>query len=257
MPRIVARAGRPAGGVDPVCEPARVPSPPGVADAAGNNAAWCAAVARTHGIAGTLAADAWTASERTPPLYPDAVTLRPDVDARSLLARIDAGAGASVKDSFATLDLAPHGLSVLFEATWISLTAGTGSLRGDTATLAIVDASTFAAWEVAWRGDGPADLLRPELVDVAGVTVLATAGADGTIVGGAVLFATTDTVVGVSNVFAPRDGIDAAWRGIVAWAAMHRPGAQLVGYEQGDDLAAAWRIGFEPVAPLRVWARDA
>jgi hypothetical protein len=256
MARIVPRAGRHAGGVGPVCEPARVPSPPGVADAAGNNAAWCDLVARTHGITGTFAADAWSAPERTPPLYPDAVTLRPDVDGRSLLARIDAGPGASVKDSYATLDLAPRGFTVLFEATWISLPAGIGSLHGDTATLARVDASTFPAWEDTWRGDGPADVLRPELVDGAGVTVLATTAVGGAIVGGAVLFATTDTVVGVSNVFAPRDGIDAVWRGIVAWTAMHRPGAQLVGYEQGADLAAAWRIGFEPVAPLRVWVRD-
>ncbi len=239
-----------------MCEPARVPSPPGIADAAENNAAWCDAVARTHGIVGAFAPDAWTAPERTPPLHPDAVTLGPDVDPRSLLARIDTSPGASVKDSFATLDLAPHGFTVLFDATWISLTAGFGSLHGDTATLARVDASMFPAWEATWRGDGPADVLRSELVDVAGVTALATTGADGAIVGGATLFATTDELVGISNVFAPAVARDAMWRGIVAWAAMHRPGATLVGYERGADLAAAWRIGFEPVAPLRVWARD-
>ncbi|GAB3936384.1 hypothetical protein GCM10027614_12800 [Micromonospora vulcania] len=51
--------------------------------------------------------------------YPDAVTLRPGVDVAALLRRIDAGPGASVKDSFADLDLADHGFRVLFDAEWI------------------------------------------------------------------------------------------------------------------------------------------
>lgn len=232
-------------------------SEPEVPEAAANNAAWCDAIARTHGIAGAFATDAWTAPERTPPLYPDAVTLRPDVDAQSLLTRIDAGPGASVKDSFATLDLVPYGFSVLFDATWIARAPGTGSLTGDTLQLVAVDASNFALWELAWRGDGPRDVLRPALLEVAGVTVLATTRPDDSIAGGAVLFATTDRVVGVSNVFAPAESLDAQWRGIVVWTELHAPGATLVGYESGADLAAAWRIGFDPVAPLRVWRRDA
>lgn len=234
-----------------------MPTVPGVAEAVVNNAAWCDAVARTHGITGRFATDAWTAPTRTPPLYPDAVTLRPDVDARSVLARIDAGPGASVKDSFATLDLAPHGFSVLFDATWIVRASGTGALTGATAAFAAVDATTFPAWEVAWRSDGPAGVLRPDLVDLPGVTVLAATGPTGSIVAGAVLFATTDAVVGVSNVFAPADALDAAWQGVVAWTELHVPAAAIVGYEAGVDLAAAWRIGFEPIAPLRVWTRDA
>ena len=36
-------------------------------------------VCRTHGVTGGFAVDAWTAPVRTPPLYPDAVVLRPDV----------------------------------------------------------------------------------------------------------------------------------------------------------------------------------
>ena len=59
-----------------------------------------------------------------------------------------------------------------------------------------------------------------------------------------------------SNVFADPSAPDVTWQGIVAWAAMHHPGSTLVGYETGPDLAAAWRVGFEPIAPLRVWMRD-
>jgi hypothetical protein len=225
-----------------------------VADAAANNAAWCDAVARTHDVTGAFGADAWTAPIRTPPLYPDAVTLRPDAAARTLLARIDTGPGVSVKDSFATLDLAPHGFRVLFDATWITLAPGAGSLRGETLAFAAVDPDEFPTWVRAWRGDdGPDDVLRPELLDDPAITFLLsdTTGR----AAGAALYATKD-VIGLTNVFAPDDALDAAWQGIVAWALTHHPENSLVGYETGADLAAAWRIGFEPIAPLRVWTRD-
>jgi hypothetical protein len=60
-------------------------------------------------------------------------------------------------------------------------------------------------------------------------------------------------VVGISNVFALDDGPDAAWP--VVLEAVHRlfPTLPVVGYEHGDDLAAAARHGFEPVGPLRIW----
>ena len=131
-----------------------------VGDAVANNAAWCDLVCRTHGVTGGFAADAWTAPVRTPPLYPDAVVLRPDADPRSVLDRIDCGSGASVKDSFATLDLAPFGFRVLFDATWIVRSTTSGTLTGETAALAPVDQDGFAAWEAAWRGaDGAVDVL--------------------------------------------------------------------------------------------------
>lgn len=218
-----------------------------------NNAAWCDAVCRTHGITGRFATDAWTSPVRTPPLFPDAVTLRPDAEPGSVLGRIDAGPGASVKDSFAALDLAPHGFSVLFDAEWIARAPGTGSLVGDALRYATVTAAGFPDWEAARRGDGPTDVLRSELLDDPAASLLA--AVDRPTVAGAVLYATTD-VVGVTNVFAPDDARDAAWRGIVAWTELHRPGVTSVGYESGADLAAASRIGFESLAPLRVWMRD-
>lgn len=45
--------------------------------AAHNNAAWCAAVSGDGGFT----AEAWTSPRRTPPSYPDAVTLTPDEEA--------------------------------------------------------------------------------------------------------------------------------------------------------------------------------
>ena len=89
------------------------------AAAARNNAEWCDIVCGSHGLAGRTDDEAWSVPRRSPQWYPDAVTLRPGVDAEALLARIDAGPGASVKDSFADLDLSGYGFRVLFDAQWI------------------------------------------------------------------------------------------------------------------------------------------
>ena len=73
--------------------------------AARNNALWCDAVARSHGVVTTTDAAAWTAATRTPPYYPDAVTLSPTVGEYDVLARVDDSDGCSVKDSWSRLDL--------------------------------------------------------------------------------------------------------------------------------------------------------
>ncbi len=86
------------------------------AAAAGENAQWCSAMG---GVKGEWADTYWHAPGRTGEFYPDAVTLHPTVDVDEMLARIDASSGASVKDSFATLDLEPHGFDVLFDAVWV------------------------------------------------------------------------------------------------------------------------------------------
>ncbi|GGW27569.1 hypothetical protein [Streptomyces xantholiticus] len=86
--------------------------------AARNNAEWCEAMCRAHGLPGTFGSRAWTNPRRTPPLYPDAGTLSEDATADDVLAAIDraGGGGCSVKDSFGSLDLSGAGFDVLFEA---------------------------------------------------------------------------------------------------------------------------------------------
>jgi TDG/mug DNA glycosylase family protein len=88
------------------------------ASASMQNAKWCST---QGGVRGRLTDAYWYAPRRTNEFYPDAVTLHPVVDVDEMLTRIDVSAGASVKDSFATLDLRPHGFEVLFEATWVEL----------------------------------------------------------------------------------------------------------------------------------------
>jgi hypothetical protein len=56
---------------------------------------------------------------RTPPYYPDAVTLRPNIAVEDLLSAIDVGEGCTVKDSFACLDLGAAAFRPLFRAEWV------------------------------------------------------------------------------------------------------------------------------------------
>ncbi|MEU8672423.1 hypothetical protein AB0C71_36640 [Streptomyces anulatus] len=222
--------------------------------AARNNAEWCAAMSRTHGSTGEFGAHAWAAPSRTPLYYPDAVTLVPGAGRAALVSRIDTVApGASVKDSFADLDLTEAGFEVLFEAQWIHRPAGAPAPEPDLSWDVAGDPDALRAWALAWDdGDGNADLFRPELLDDPATFVLAGHSADGRVVAGAVA-SRSDRVVGISNVFALDCGPDTAWPVVLDAVNKLFPTLPVVGYEQGEDLAAAIRHGFEPVGPLRVW----
>jgi G:T/U-mismatch repair DNA glycosylase len=83
--------------------------------AARANAKWCSA---QGGVRGRYTDTFWYAPRRTAEFYPDAVTLHPHVDVDAMLSKIDLSPGASIKDSFATLDLRPHGFKVLLKGHW-------------------------------------------------------------------------------------------------------------------------------------------
>lgn len=223
--------------------------------AARNNADWCATMCRAHGLPpGTFGDRAWTSARRTPPYYPDAVTLRPDATPDDVLGRIDRDTpGCSVKDSFGMLDLAPHGFRVLFEAQWIHRPAG--PVPGGPARCEPVRTpGDLAAWQHTWSGGEPApDLFRPVLLTDSATTVLAGRAPDGRITAGAVLSQGAG-VVGVSNLFGPADD---AWPACLAAAHRLHPDLPVVGYEHGDGLAAALRHGFTEVGPLRIWLAEA
>jgi len=226
---------------------------------AANNAEWCDAVCRSHGIDTQADGRVWSSRTRTPPLYPDAVTLVSDLSPDELLARVGSSAGCSIKDSFASLDLAAHGFRVLLRAQWIArpptvVDPPAPSAMSRWSVVRGVDA--FIAWERAWRGhNGPADVLRPALVHAPGVTLLAQL-LDDRIVGGAVLNGRAE-VVGISNFFTALSGGSDSWRGCLALASTLFPRATLVGYETGEALDVAIESGFESVGPLQVWIADA
>lgn len=228
---------------------------PTVAAAARNNAEWCDLVCRTHGISGTFGSDAWTASMRTPAFYPDAVTLMPSAPAAAILDRVDASGGCSVKDSFATLDLAPHGFRVLFEAAWIARPVQPVRASDAAGWRAVAHAGELDEWQAASNSiGGSSSTFRPALLDDPDVVVLAR-HRDGCVEAGAILNRAAG-VIGLSNLFAGAADLEATWAGAVAAAAHRFPDVAIVGYESGDALAAAHHCEFTSLCALRVWIND-
>ncbi len=226
-----------------------------IALAALDNARWCDAVCRSHGVVGVTDALAWTSPLRTPPYYPDVVTLSPDAEEYALLARVDASDGCSVKDSFASLDLSMEDFARLVEGEWLwhdrpAAPGGDGRRWSRVTT-----AESMRAWVTAWSPD-PEDerILPPSLLDEPGVVVLSGSDERGVVVAGAVL-TVGDTVAGLGNLFSRDGDVAATWHGAVAAAREVVGGIPLVGWEAGASLAAADAAGCERIGPLTVWIR--
>ncbi len=221
--------------------------------AAANNARWCDVVCRSHGAKPRLDDTMWTSATRTPPLYPDAVTLIRSPSLPDLLARIDASPGCSIKDSFSSLDFHLFGFAVLFEAQWVARTSPRSLPLHVGPTWDLVrDAASFAEWERAWRQNGGLeDLLRPDLLAVDTVSVLVARMQDRVVAGG--ILNRAAGVVGISNMFWRSGTPSAAWSGLLGFADALLPGSTFVGYEKADGLHALEQHGFEPAGPLRVW----
>jgi hypothetical protein len=81
-----------------------------VRTAARNNAEWCDRVCRLHGQAGTYHDGGWTVPKRSPPLYPDAVTLDPAASVDAILAAIDTSPGCSLKGQFRVSEFRVRGI---------------------------------------------------------------------------------------------------------------------------------------------------
>lgn len=184
--------------------------------AADNNARWCDLVCRSHGVPTAFQDGLWVATRRSPPLYPDAVTLRPGISVEAVLADIDAGPGCSLKDSFADLDLAAVGFEELFGASWIAREPGEAG--GEATRWSAVEGELDASVRELAAGSSSAIANR------------------------------TGSVVGISNVFG-----DDAWTGLAEAVWEEFPGLTLVGYEHGEALGAALAAGFRELGPLRVW----
>ena len=217
-----------------------------------NNARWCDAVCRSHGYPGQFTGRLWTSVRHALPFYPNAITLSPDATAAEVTAGQNPSRPFAIKDSFARLDLVPHGLTPLFDATWIAVPTPAGG--DDPSWGAVTDRGELVRWEAAWAGGGEViGLFQPALLDDPDCAVLA-CRRDGAQVGGAIAY-TAGGVTGISNVFKSGIADDPLWAGAVRAIARARPGLPIVGYERGEDLAAARQAGFTVLGPLRIWAR--
>jgi hypothetical protein len=222
-----------------------------VTAAARNNADWCDAFCRGHGMAPELTAERWFSAARTPPYYPDAVTLVPGLSPEAVLDGVDAGPGCSVKDSFGDVDLTQAGFVVLFPAEWLVLGVGPTAPRSWSR---VGDQAELAEWDAAW-GDAPTDSrFFPDVLLADDRLAFLAGRKDGQITAGATASRSAD-VIGLGNVFAVDDDLESAWAGAAATATELWGDLPLVTYDHGDALRAAQRAGFEPIGRLRVWMR--
>jgi hypothetical protein len=238
--------------------------------AALNNALWCDTVCRAHGVPGEFVGGVWLNRHAPPPYHSNLVVVGHDVrldprqpPLRELFDRPPVP-DWSVKDSHSVHDLAAAGFAPLFDAQWIwhepprasAAPAGKPGSGWDR----VVAAADLERWNHAWAAEGTDPVMRgrppqfpPSLLADGDIAFFALR--DGArIVGGAIANRTAP-VVGVSNTFGATRSSAGFWRSLVDKAAVVFPGLALVGYERGDELAAAIGAGFEPIGPLRVWIR--
>ncbi|HEY7630085.1 MAG TPA: hypothetical protein VH817_05260 [Thermoleophilaceae bacterium] len=225
---------------------------PRALSAARNNAHWCDAVCRSHGLRTAFSEQLWIAPRGSPPLYPDAITLAPGLRAEAVLSDIDTSTGCSVKDSFADVDLREHAFSELFEASWFERAPAPTDARPRLRWRVITTEQQLSRWAAAADLEG---LFGVDLLGDPTVRFLVVEDEDGS--SGGAIVNRTDAVVGVSNVFTTGIEPDALWADLPAAVGELFERLPLVGYEHGEPLAQALAAGFEPVAPLRVWLKRA
>jgi hypothetical protein len=231
--------------------------------AALNNAQWCAAMCRAHGGRSHLSASLWHADQPMPAFYPSAVTLRSTAQAQAEILRKIAtarlAAGSTVKDSYATLDLAAAGFAPLFDAAW--LWRPLDAPAGDTGGLQwrrVADEATLARWQTAWSAEAlTPPVFVPALLQQGEHFILA--GWRGSQIVAGCVASHSKAVIGLSNWFAPSlDAAEevAALQACAAAIAQWHPELPLAGYETGERLARFQAAGFAPIGPLRVWRKS-
>jgi hypothetical protein len=217
-------------------------------DAARNNAEWCDTFCRSYGIAGRFADSAWSSPTRTPPLYPDAVTLSRGLLGEALLGAIDNGPGASVKDSFADLDLAPLGFEVLFCAEWLCQTDdGVAVSRWSS----VSDVAALARWERAWGGAG--DFFRAALLEEGDVAVLVRYDEDAVAAGA--IANRSRAAIGLTNLFDTAGDHESAFVEAASAARVRFGPLPVVCHEHGQALEAAKGAAFVTIGELVVWVK--
>ncbi len=229
-----------------------------------NNALWCDTVCRAHDRPGEFLDAIWVNRHAAPRFYPNAVTLSAQGSAAQLerlheLVETGIPGAWGVKDSFSTLDLAPLGFRLLFDAAWLWWPASRPAPQSGSAGArwARVQApSELADWERTWSGaphEQPPRIFLPALLADADIAIVA-AYRNERIVAGAIANRSGE-VVGISNIFVPADDGERLRAGCVAAVQDAFAGLSIVGYELGQDLADMRTLGFDEIGPLRVWLR--
>jgi hypothetical protein len=219
-----------------------------------NNVAWCATVCSAHAVGDRSDSTLWATDATPPRYYPDVITLGRDTPASAVAAIVAGRARASVKDSFARLDLAALDLRVLFDARWLAWIPADGVRPPDPKARwsPIRTAAVLARWEAAWA-TGPDDrgTFPPVLLERTDVHFLA-GWRDGEITAAFVAFE-TGRFVGITN---EHGGLDRAGfaAGLSAIGAL-RGDRPVIGYAADRAASALVNAGATELGRLRVWAR--
>lgn len=226
-----------------------------------NNAAWCDAVCRSHGVHGEFMPSAWMVQVKTPPFYPNLITLTKDggpeqvaLVSKLLEAGIEGEIG--VKDSFSAINLAPLGFRILFESEWL-IRAGDAPLPNvhDGIEWRKINESMLEQWERAWASQEPSTtkIFLPALLKDENIVFLG-GFRKGIIVAGCIANK-TDGIVGLSNVFSSTEEAKDVWAGCLRMVSTLFPSLPIAGYETGESLAIAKNMGFEFLGRLKIWVR--
>ena len=216
--------------------------------AAGNNADLYEAVLGGHGITTRRGRGALIVTDTPLPYYSQVVTL----DRAAGTADRDMPRPCAVKDSFASLGLAPDGFDILFEARWIWREA-TGERAMPEGWVRVTEPADLAAWERAWKANGsPTDraMFLPAHLEDPWLGFFGRRAGDGADFESGCIGNRSAECVGLSNVFGRSPDAFAEAAAVVE---RFGGGLPVVGYEAGEALDHAMRAGFEDVGPLRVW----
>lgn len=214
-----------------------------------NNIVWCGLVCETHGITAASGKHIWRTTSNAPIYYPDMITSSRLVTIEEVKDIISTNEVASVKDSFANLDMSPFGYELLFTADWIfhELIAKWESVQAEWRQ--VTTENDLAEWTSA---HGTQNLIRYELLERKDVKIYMNKKKDNLAGFIANLGA---NAIGISNVFSSVNRED-LWSDISKIISNDFPGVPMVGYERGADLTAALQSGWITIGPLRVWVKS-
>lgn len=223
-----------------------------LSEAITNNAAWCEAVADSHGVTTSWSEPAWVSSQPMPPLYPNIVTLSRGSDIQKQIGDIDPllPMGWGIKDSYKEHQLAGLGFKVAFVASWYCRPP-TENTRENTGSnervLSVATNPDLELWANAWGEK--AGVFRPALLSNDSVELLYVEK-DGQIVSGLATNCSGKSV-GISNAFGTPAGILAC-----IWAVVSKhPKKGIVGYGGNDEVTALAIFGFQAIGDLQIWLR--
>ncbi len=210
---------------------------------------WYEDMCALHGVPTRMSVGLWTAQAAPPPLHSEVVSVEPAVTVAQVMGCLGGRPPAGVKDSFALLDLAGEGMSLLFTADWLHR-PGASAATGWPGSWRVVESPEQLA---EWTGHHDTrDVLIPGLLARGHVKVLARYASSGDMVGGAVARLGSG-VVDISNWWqSPGAALD--WEELTSAVGFLWPERAQVGYARGESRDAAVQAGFVAVGPLRVFA---